>query len=106
MNTYVLPDLSAQDLGVKLIPHGWNAAIGLAADLLLTSAISGVGLMDYITGSPFVNRSTVKSRRFDEVGAIEKPKTPRLGNQLILEALMKYTTGVLFNIEGKSDGCV
>jgi L-alanine-DL-glutamate epimerase-like enolase superfamily enzyme len=28
----------AQDHGVSFIPHGWNTAIGLAADLHLASA--------------------------------------------------------------------
>ncbi len=30
----------AQDHGIQFIPHGWNTAVGLAADLQLASAIS------------------------------------------------------------------
>ena len=31
----------AEENGAKLIPHGWNTAIGLAADLHLASALPG-----------------------------------------------------------------
>ncbi|HBY62453.1 MAG TPA: mandelate racemase, partial [Solibacterales bacterium] len=46
---------SAFDHGVKFVPHGWNTAIGVAADLQLVSAFAGADLVEYITGSPFVD---------------------------------------------------
>jgi D-galactarolactone cycloisomerase len=29
----------AEDNGIRFVPHGWNTALGLAADLHLASAI-------------------------------------------------------------------
>ncbi len=42
----------AQAFGIRLIPHGWSTAVGLAADLHLASALPETDLVEYITGSP------------------------------------------------------
>ena len=42
----------ARDHGVRFIPHGWNTAVGLAADLQLASAFADTDLVEYLTGSP------------------------------------------------------
>jgi D-galactarolactone cycloisomerase len=49
----------AQEHGVRFIPHGWNTAVGLAADLQLASACPGTDLVEYLTGSPFIDDITV-----------------------------------------------
>ena len=38
----------ADSFGISLIPHGWNTAIGLAADLQLASALPATDLVEYI----------------------------------------------------------
>jgi D-galactarolactone cycloisomerase len=43
----------AEENGVRFIPHGWNTALGLAADLQLVSASRGTDMMENLTGSPF-----------------------------------------------------
>src|SRR5947209_10796633 len=45
----------AQENGVRFIPHGWNTAVGLAADLQLVSAFPDTNLVEYLTGSPFID---------------------------------------------------
>ena len=45
----------AQDNGVQLIPHGWNTALGLAADLQLASAFAETNFVEYLTGSPYID---------------------------------------------------
>ncbi len=47
----------ANDYGVKFIPHGWNTAVGLAADLQLASAIPGTDYVEYLTVHPSSTRS-------------------------------------------------
>ena len=37
----------AQEHSVRFIPHGWNTAVGLAADLQLASAFAGTDLVEY-----------------------------------------------------------
>jgi D-galactarolactone cycloisomerase len=43
----------AKENGVRFIPHGWNTALGLAADLQLVSASRGTDMVENLTGSPF-----------------------------------------------------
>src|SRR5687768_524645 len=58
----------AQEHGVRFIPHGWNTAIGLAADLQLASAFPDTDLVEYIAGSPYVDELTVGGWALDEDG--------------------------------------
>jgi L-alanine-DL-glutamate epimerase-like enolase superfamily enzyme len=45
----------AEENGVKFIPHGWNTALGLAADLQLASAFVHTDFVEYLTGSPYID---------------------------------------------------
>src|SRR2546429_4203288 len=45
----------AEENGIRFIPHGWNTALGLAADLQLASACKNTDLVEYLTGSPFID---------------------------------------------------
>lgn len=82
---------AAQDHGVRLIPHGWNTAVGLAADLQLASALPGTDLVEYVTGSPYVDSVTAEPWRLDDDGMLAIPDTPGLGIRLDPEALDRYT---------------
>ena len=42
----------AEENGIRFIPHGWNTALGLAADLQLASASRNTGLVEYLTDRP------------------------------------------------------
>jgi len=82
----------AADYGVKLIPHGWNTAVGLAADLQLASALPDTDLVEYKTGSAYVDELTTVSWKLDDYGALEITTTPGLGISLDRDALEKYGT--------------
>ena len=45
----------AYDFGVKYVGHGWNTALGVAADLQLASAFPDADLVEFIGGSPYVD---------------------------------------------------
>lgn len=81
----------AQDHGVQFIPHGWNTAVGLAADLHLASAISDTDMIEYLTGSPFIDEITDGGWSLDQDGMLAIPTTPGLGLELNIEAVAKYT---------------
>ncbi|MBH5334008.1 mandelate racemase/muconate lactonizing enzyme family protein [Streptomyces pactum] len=81
---------AAQDHGVRLIPHGWNTAVGLAADLQLASALPDTDLVEYVTGSPYVDAITTTPWRLDADGMLAVPDTPGLGIGLDPEALARY----------------
>ena len=83
----------AEDHGVKFVPHGWNTAIGLAADLHLASAFAGTDLVEYLTGSPFIDEITAGGWRLDADGMLEIPSRPGLGLELDRDAVAKYTRG-------------
>jgi D-galactarolactone cycloisomerase len=81
----------AQDFGVEFVPHGWNTAIGLAADLHLASAIPNTRFVEYLTGSPFIDELVEETWRLDDQGYLRVPDRPGLGISLNLDAVAKYT---------------
>lgn len=81
----------ADENGVRLIPHGWNTAIGLAADLQLASAIAGTDLVEHIIGSPYVDQIITGPWTLDEEGMLSIPAGPGLGVTLGLDAVSRYT---------------
>jgi L-alanine-DL-glutamate epimerase-like enolase superfamily enzyme len=80
---------------VRFIPHGWNTAVGLAADLQLASAFPGTDLVEYITGSPYVDEIAGSVWSLDEEGMLAIPSTPGLGINLDQDAVDRYTLGEL-----------
>jgi len=86
----------AEENGIRCIPHGWNTAVGLAADLQLASALPGTDMIEYITGSPYVDELAVGGWALDEEGMLIIPDAPGLGLTLDLEALAQYTQGEPF----------
>jgi len=81
----------AQENGVRFIPHGWNTAVGLAVDLQLASAFPDTDLIEYITGSPYVDELAAERWQLDSDGMLPIPDKPGLGLNLNIDAVMKYT---------------
>jgi len=81
----------AEDHGIRYIPHGWNTALGLAADLHLASACRHTDMVEYINGSPFVDEIVATSWKLDADGMLQVPDEPGLGVSLNLDAVEKYT---------------
>jgi D-galactarolactone cycloisomerase len=81
----------AQDHGVRFIPHGWNTAFGLAADLQLASAFPGTDLVEYLTGSPFIDDITIGGWQLDTDGMLCIPTQPGLGLELDPDAIARYS---------------
>ena len=85
----------AQENGIRYIPHGWNTAVGLAADLQLASAFSDTDLVEYITGAPYIDEIAAGGWRLDKDGLLQIPDAPGLGLTLDRDAVAKYTDGEL-----------
>jgi len=83
----------AQEHGIRFIPHGWNTAIGLAADLQLASAFADTDLVAYLTGSPFIDEIVANRWQLDSDGMLAIPTAPGLSTTLDRDALAKYTRG-------------
>jgi D-galactarolactone cycloisomerase len=88
----------AEDRGIRFIPHGWNTALGLAADLQLASAVPRTDMVEYLSGSPFIDELTVGGWRLDSDGMLGVPEGPGLGVELDLDAVERHT-GVRFSGE-------
>jgi D-galactarolactone cycloisomerase len=81
----------ATEYGVRLIPHGWNTAVGLAADLQLASAFPETDLVEYLIGSPYIDEIVSNKWTLDKQGCLSIPEKPGLGLEIDPEALTKYT---------------
>jgi len=79
----------ARDNGVRFIPHGWNTTVGLAADLQLASAFADTDLVEYLTGSPFID--DLCQWKLDEDGMLAIPSGPGLGIRINLDALREFS---------------
>jgi D-galactarolactone cycloisomerase len=83
----------AEENGIRYIPHGWNTAVGLAADLQLASAFPHTDLVEYITGSPYVDEIVADPWKLDKNGMLAIPDKPGLGVALNMETVSRYTGG-------------
>jgi L-alanine-DL-glutamate epimerase-like enolase superfamily enzyme len=81
----------AEENSIRFIPHGWNTALGLAADLQLASASKHTDMVEYLTGSPFIDEIVETAWEFDKDGMLPIPERPGLGVSLDLDAVEKYT---------------
>lgn len=88
----------AHDFGVKYIGHGWNTALGVAADLQLASAFPDTDLVEFIGGSPYVDGILRQPFTLDHEGYLNIPDLPGLGVELDPDKVARYTpdAGPLF----------
>jgi L-alanine-DL-glutamate epimerase-like enolase superfamily enzyme len=91
----------AQDFGVRYVGHGWNTALGLAADLQLAAALPNVDLVEYIGGSAYLDDLTEAPFALDADGMLPIPDSPGLGIRLDPEKVSRYSprAAELFNGE-------
>jgi D-galactarolactone cycloisomerase len=80
----------AYEHNILLVPHGWNTAVGLAADLHLTAALPVARYVEYLTPSPYIEEIIIEPFKVDAEGYLPFPDRPGLGIELDREALKKY----------------
>ena len=81
---------AAEDHGIAFVGHGWNTAVGLAADLQIASALPNSELIEYRTGSPYVDELSGYAFELDGDGMLAVPDRPGLGVTLDPDALARY----------------
>jgi len=84
---------TAADNNVAFVPHGWNTALGLAADLQLASALPGTELVEYLTGSPYIDDVVAEPWRLDADGMLAIPSVPGLGVALDHDRVAHHARG-------------
>lgn len=77
----------AREHGIRFIPHGWNTAVGLASDLQIASAFPDTNLVEYLTGSPFIDEIAAGGWHLDADGMLPIPDKPGLGLEIDADAL-------------------
>jgi L-alanine-DL-glutamate epimerase-like enolase superfamily enzyme len=81
----------AEECGIRLIPHGWNTAVGLATDLQIASAFPQTDLVEYLMGSPFIDEISKQSFQLDSDGMLPIPDLPGLGLTLDEDTIFHYS---------------
>lgn len=81
----------AYDFGVRYVGHGWNTALGVAADLQLAAALPDCDLVEFIGGSPYVDGILEQPFALDAQGWLRIPDAPGLGVTLDFDRLARYT---------------
>jgi L-alanine-DL-glutamate epimerase-like enolase superfamily enzyme len=81
----------AAEHNILFVPHGWNTAIGLAADLQLVAAVADARWVEYLTGSPYIDELVAEPWRLDADGMLAIPDRPGLGIMLNPDAVERYS---------------
>jgi D-galactarolactone cycloisomerase len=81
---------AADDFGVRYVGHGWNTALGVAADLQLAAALPNATLVEFIGGSAYVDGITANGFTLDADGDLVIPDAPGLGVELDVDKVARY----------------
>jgi L-alanine-DL-glutamate epimerase-like enolase superfamily enzyme len=80
----------AYEHNIQWVPHGWNTAIGLAADLHLAAALPVARYVEFLTPSPYMDELVTTPFRPDADGLLTIPDAPGLGIELNRDALRQF----------------
>ena len=81
---------AAHDHHVGFVSHGWNTAVGLAADLHLAAALPLARYVEYLTPAPYIEQIVTRPFTLDEEGYLPIPDAPGLGIELDRDALARF----------------
>ena len=84
----------ADDHSILFVPHGWNTAVGLAADLQLVAAAGNARWVEYITPAPYIEDLVAEPVTMDADGMIPIPDGPGLGMKWNPDGVKKFTAGM------------
>lgn len=82
---------NAYDHHVLMVSHGWNTAVGLAADLHLAAAMPVARFVEYQTPTPYIDDLIVHPFQLDDDGMVAIPTTPGLGIELDIDAVARFS---------------
>lgn len=84
----------ADDHSILFVPHGWNTAVGLAADLQLVAAARTARWVEYLTPAAYIDELLLEPIRMDKDGMIPIPNGPGLGMKWNPEGVARFTGGM------------
>jgi L-alanine-DL-glutamate epimerase-like enolase superfamily enzyme len=80
----------AFDHNVQVVPHGWNTAVGLAADLQFSASIPVARYVEYLTPSAYIDELTTEPFHLDDQGLLTIPSRPGLGVEIDADKLKRF----------------
>ncbi len=80
----------AFDHNVLVVPHGWNTAVGLAADLQFSAAIPVARYVEYLTPCAYIDELTESPFVLDAAGCLQIPDRPGLGLEIHPDKLKRF----------------
>ncbi len=81
----------AADHNVQVVPHGWNTAIGLAADLQFSASIPVARYVEYLTPCAYIDEILTEPFMLDDHGMLGIPCGPGLGIEIDPEKLKRFS---------------
>jgi len=82
---------SAYDHNIMVVPHGWNTAVGLAADLQFVASIPVAKYVEYLTPCVYIEQLVKTPFKIDTEGFLEIPTSPGLGIEIDVERLKQLS---------------
>lgn len=83
--------MQAYDHAILTVPHGWNTAVGLVADMHLMAAIPEARWVEYLTPTPLIEGLVETPFTLDQDGCLPIPDQPGLGVRWNPEGVEKYS---------------
>ncbi len=80
----------AEDHFIRMIPHGWNTAVGLAADLQIAAAFPSVDRVEYLTPCAYIDDLLTTPFRLHDDGTLAIPCRPGLGIDIDENRLKRF----------------
>ncbi len=80
----------AADHNIQVVPHGWNTAVGLAADLQFSAAIPVARYVEYLTPCAYIDELTTEPFTLDDEGRLTIPSRPGLGIEIDTDRLRRF----------------
>lgn len=80
----------AYDHNIQFVSHGWNTAVGVAADLQLAASLPVARFVEFLTPAPYIENILVEPFKLDPQGQLQIPEKPGLGIEIDRDALKRY----------------
>lgn len=81
----------AFDHNIQMVSHGWNTAVGLAADLQLAAAIPVARYVEYLTPCVYIEELYTEPFVLDAEGFLTIPDRPGLGFDIDHDRLKRFS---------------
>ncbi len=80
----------AEPHGIEIVPHGWNTAIGVAADIHFVATLPERSFVEFNTGNPLVEELIVHPFKLNADGMLNVPDAPGLGIEIDRDRLAHF----------------